>query len=114
MTTSANTSPVDVRGPRKQCGDVTAVDGIGLAIRRGEVFGLLGPDGAGNTTAVEILRGNRDRDGGEVSVPGAEPARAHARGARKGHRLGGRIGARGVDVPRDRAALRPTGQEYAR
>ena len=76
MTTDANGLAVDVRGLRKQYGDVTAVDGIDLEIRRGEVFGLLGPNGAGKTTTVEILQGNRDRDGGEVSVLGADPASA--------------------------------------
>ncbi|MEU0946089.1 ABC transporter ATP-binding protein [Streptomyces canus] len=74
MTTHANELAVDVRGLRKQYGDVTAVDGIDLGIRRGEVFGLLGPNGAGKSTTVEILQGNRDRDAGEVSVLGADPA----------------------------------------
>ncbi|MDQ1043910.1 ABC transporter ATP-binding protein [Streptomyces sp. V4I2] len=74
MTTHANGLAVDVRGLRKQYGDVTAVDGIDLGIRRGEVFGLLGPNGAGKSTTVEILQGNRDRDAGEVSVLGSDPA----------------------------------------
>jgi ABC-2 type transport system ATP-binding protein len=74
MTTQANGLAVDVRGLRKQYGDVTAVDGIDLGIRRGEVFGLLGPNGAGKTTTVEILQGNRDRDAGAVSVLGVDPA----------------------------------------
>jgi ABC-2 type transport system ATP-binding protein len=67
---------VRVRGLRKRYGEVTAVDGVDLDIRRGEVFGLLGPNGAGKSTTVEILRGHRARDGGEVSVLGADPARA--------------------------------------
>ena len=74
MTTHANELAVDVRGLRKQYGEVTAVDGIDLGIRAGEVFGLLGPNGAGKSTTVEILQGNRDRDAGEVSVLGADPA----------------------------------------
>jgi ABC-2 type transport system ATP-binding protein len=74
MTTHANELAVDVRGLRKQYGDVTAVDGLDLGIRRGEVFGLLGPNGAGKSTTVEILQGNRDRDAGEVTVLGADPA----------------------------------------
>jgi len=74
MTTHANELAVDVRGLRKRYGGVTAVDGIDLGIRRGEVFGLLGPNGAGKSTTVEILQGNRDRDAGEVSVLGADPA----------------------------------------
>ncbi|MET8951881.1 ABC transporter ATP-binding protein [Streptomyces sp. NPDC004393] len=76
MTRNTNGLAVDVRGLRKRYGDVTAVDGLDLEIRRGEVFGLLGPNGAGKTTTVEILQGNRDRDGGEVSVLGTDPASA--------------------------------------
>ncbi|WP_020138083.1 ABC transporter ATP-binding protein [Streptomyces sp. 351MFTsu5.1] len=74
MTTHTNELAVDVRGLRKRYGDVTAVDGLDLGIRAGEVFGLLGPNGAGKSTTVEILQGNRDRDAGEVSVLGADPA----------------------------------------
>ncbi|MEV0243191.1 ABC transporter ATP-binding protein [Streptomyces sp. NPDC050674] len=74
MTAQGYELAVDVRGLRKRYGDVTAVDGIDLGIRRGEVFGLLGPNGAGKSTTVEILQGNRDRDAGEVSVLGADPA----------------------------------------
>jgi ABC-2 type transport system ATP-binding protein len=74
MTAHAKELAVDVRGLRKQYGDVTAVDGIDLGIRKGEVFGLLGPNGAGKSTTVEILQGNRDRDSGEVSVLGSDPA----------------------------------------
>ncbi|MFI5679601.1 ABC transporter ATP-binding protein [Streptomyces cellulosae] len=75
MTAQAKELAVDVRGLRKQYGDVVAVDGIDLDIHQGEVFGLLGPNGAGKSTTVEILQGNRDRDAGEVSVLGADPAR---------------------------------------
>lgn len=90
---------MDVRGPRRRYGRPTAVDGLGLGIRRGEVSGLLGPDGAGGCTEVEILQGDRDRDAGEVSVPRAGPGDRHARVPLPGrNRLAGRIGARRVDV----------------
>ncbi|WP_123815136.1 ABC transporter ATP-binding protein [Myceligenerans xiligouense] len=56
--------------------DVAAVDGLDLDVRRGEIFALLGPNGAGKTTTIEILEGFRDRDAGEVSVLGEDPARA--------------------------------------
>ncbi|KKD06107.1 ABC transporter ATP-binding protein [Streptomyces sp. WM6386] len=75
MTTHANELAVDVRGLRKQYGDVIAVDGIDLGIGRGEVFGLLGPNGAGKSTTLEILQGNRGRDAGEVRVLGTDPAK---------------------------------------
>jgi ABC-2 type transport system ATP-binding protein len=65
-----------VRGLRKQYRGKAAVDGIDLRIEPGEIFALLGPNGAGKTTTVEILEGRRQRDGGEVSVLGADPASA--------------------------------------
>ncbi|CAM5746637.1 putative Nod factor export ATP-binding protein I [Streptomyces afghaniensis 772] [Streptomyces afghaniensis] len=74
MTAHGYDLAVRVRGLRKRYGDVTAVNGIDLGIRPGEVFGLLGPNGAGKSTTVEILQGNRDRDSGEVSVLGSDPA----------------------------------------
>ncbi|SDY66551.1 ABC-2 type transport system ATP-binding protein [Micromonospora pattaloongensis] len=73
-----NNLAISVRGLRKSYGDNTAVDGLDLAVHRGEVFALLGPNGAGKTTTVEILEGFRQRDGGDVSVLGVDPARADA------------------------------------
>jgi len=51
-------------------GTVVAVDGINLAIPRGECFGLLGPNGAGKTTTIEILEGLNRPTSGEVEVLG--------------------------------------------
>jgi ABC-2 type transport system ATP-binding protein len=55
---------------------VEAVAGVDLEIAEGEIFAMLGPNGAGKTTTVEILEGHRRRDGGAVSVLGADPAHA--------------------------------------
>jgi ABC-2 type transport system ATP-binding protein len=66
---------IEVRGLRKNYGDIEAVRGIDLSVPDGEVFALLGPNGAGKTTTVEILEGFRDRTAGEVSVLGHDPAR---------------------------------------
>ena len=67
---------ITVRGLRKAYGGVVAVRELDLEVRAGEVLAFLGPNGAGKTTTVEILEGFRERDGGEVSVLGEDPARA--------------------------------------
>ena len=54
----------------KRYGDVVAVNGLSLAIPRGECFGLLGPNGAGKTTTIEILEGLLPPDAGDVRVLG--------------------------------------------
>ena len=57
---------------RKRYGDVVAVDGLSLEVRRAECFGLLGPNGAGKTTTIEILEGLLTPDAGEVEVLGLQ------------------------------------------
>ena len=69
---------ISVRGLRKRYGDLDAVAGIDLEVRRGEIFAFLGPNGAGKTTTVEILEGFRTRSEGNVRVLGADPAHAGA------------------------------------
>jgi ABC-2 type transport system ATP-binding protein len=68
-------SAIEVRDLRKRYDGVEALRGIDFEVARGEVFGLLGPNGAGKTTTVEILEGYRNRDAGEVSVLGFDPAK---------------------------------------
>ncbi len=72
-----NDPVISVRGLVKRYGEFSAVAGIDLEVSRGEIFAFLGPNGAGKTTTVEILEGFRKRDGGEVSVLGVDPSRAH-------------------------------------
>ena len=67
---------ISVRGLTKSYGDFEALKGVDFELRAGEVFGLLGPNGAGKTTTIEILEGYRERDGGDVRVLGADPAKA--------------------------------------
>lgn len=64
---------VEVRDLRKTYGDLRAVDGISFDIGESEIYALLGQNGAGKSTTVEILEGHRERDSGEVSVLGLDP-----------------------------------------
>ena len=57
-------------GLLKRYGEVKAVDGLDLVVRRGECLGLLGPNGAGKTSTVEVLEGLLEADGGRVEVLG--------------------------------------------
>jgi ABC-2 type transport system ATP-binding protein len=66
---------IRVRGVRKHYGDLRALDGVDLTVRRGELLALLGPNGAGKTTLVEILEGHRRADDGELEVLGYDPSR---------------------------------------
>ena len=61
---------VRVRGLRKVFGDLVAVEGLDLEIHRGEVFGLLGPNGSGKTTTIRMLCGLLEPTAGEGSVVG--------------------------------------------
>jgi ABC-2 type transport system ATP-binding protein len=70
MSDVSTTHAVRCHDLRKRYGDVVAVDGLSLAVDRGECFGLLGPNGAGKTTTIEILEGLLAPDGGEVEVLG--------------------------------------------
>ena len=57
-------------------GDIEAVRGIDLDVRRGEILALLGPNGAGKTTTVEILEGFHQRDRRRGAVLGDDPGAA--------------------------------------
>jgi len=69
---------VEVHGLRKRYGTLQVIDGLELAVPRGELVALLGPNGAGKTTTVEILEGYRGSDGGSVCVLGMDPVRDRA------------------------------------
>ena len=65
-----NGTVISVKGLTKRFGAVTAVDGLDLAVQRGEVFGLLGQNGAGKTTTIQLLLGLTVPDAGDISVLG--------------------------------------------
>ncbi|MBW4673445.1 MAG: ATP-binding cassette domain-containing protein [Desmonostoc geniculatum HA4340-LM1] len=68
------TEVIQVRGLHKQYKRLAAVRGIDLSVNKGEMFGLIGPDGAGKTTTFHILGGVMEATAGEVLVFG-QPAR---------------------------------------
>ena len=61
---------VEIRNLTKRFGDFTAVDNISFNVRRGEIFGFLGANGAGKTTAMRILCGLSRPTSGEGTVAG--------------------------------------------
>jgi ABC-2 type transport system ATP-binding protein len=80
-----------VDGLVKRYGDTEVVRGISFEVRRGELFGLLGTNGAGKTTSVEIIQGLRPATAGRVEVLGLDPGVA-------GDRLRRRIGSQLQDA----------------
>ena len=65
-----NDNIIQTENLSKSFGKVTAVDGLNLEIKTGEIFGLVGPDGAGKTTAIRLLAGIMDPSGGNATVAG--------------------------------------------
>jgi lipooligosaccharide transport system ATP-binding protein len=70
-----HTPLVSARGLVKTYGERTAVDGIDVAIERGEAFGFLGRNGAGKTSAMRMLGCVSPPSGGELTVLGMDPMR---------------------------------------
>jgi ABC-2 type transport system ATP-binding protein len=73
---------IETKALTRTFGAATAVDGLDLAVGEGEIFGLVGPDGAGKTTVMRMLAGILPPTSGEASVAGhhvvreAEPLKA--------------------------------------
>lgn len=63
-------SVIRVRGLQKRYGSLEAVRGIDLDVAQGEIFGLIGPDGAGKTSTFQILGGVMEKTAGEISIYG--------------------------------------------
>ena len=66
---------IAVHGLVRNFGDFTAVAGIDFSVRRGEIFGLLGPNGSGKTTTIRMMLGLLEPSGGNVEVFGLPVAR---------------------------------------
>ena len=59
---------IQVRGLRKRFGEGDAVRGVDLSIEEGEIFGLIGPDGAGKSTLIRMLAGILEPTEGTISL----------------------------------------------
>src|SRR2546430_6654555 len=90
---------VRVEGVVKRFGATVALDGAGLEVPAGMVFGLLGPNGAGKTTLVRILATLLTPDAGRAEVFGHDVAGGAAAG-RAPIRPTGRVAAGGWGVVR--------------
>jgi ABC-type multidrug transport system ATPase subunit len=71
-TSSKDSAPVDVRGLIKRYGATTALDGVSLSVEPGELFGVIGPDGAGKSTLFRILVTVILPDAGTATVDGQD------------------------------------------
>jgi ABC-2 type transport system ATP-binding protein len=67
---------IEMRGLTRKFGAVTAVDDVTLSISRGEIFGMLGPNGSGKTTTIRMLCGLLAPTSGEANVAGADVVHA--------------------------------------
>jgi ABC-2 type transport system ATP-binding protein len=61
---------IEARALRKSYGNRVAVDGVSLSVDGGEIYALVGPDGAGKTTTMRLLCGALSADAGEVFLAG--------------------------------------------
>ena len=57
----------------KRYGKHTAVDGLSFTVKKGEVFGFLGANGAGKSTTIECILGTKSADSGTVKIFGSDP-----------------------------------------
>jgi ABC-2 type transport system ATP-binding protein len=66
---------IDIQGLRKVYGETVALEGIDLQVEQGEIFGLVGPDGAGKTSLIRLLCGILTPTGGTATVFGDDIVR---------------------------------------
>jgi ABC-2 type transport system ATP-binding protein len=72
----SDTEPmIEVRALTRRFGELTAVDGLSFEVRKGELFGLVGPDGAGKTTTLRMLAGVLRPTSGDATLAGLSVAR---------------------------------------
>jgi len=83
--TNSHETVLEIEGLHKTYGEFTAVEDVSLAVDRGEIFGILGSNGAGKTTSVECAQAIRRADAGRIRVLGHDPITERAK-------LRGRVG----------------------
>jgi ABC-2 type transport system ATP-binding protein len=83
VSDAASDAVVRVEAAAHRYGTVQAVDGVSFEVTRGEMFGLIGPDGAGKTTTLRMVLGLLPVHGGSVTTCGLSPRRQ--RRALSGH-----------------------------
>ncbi len=66
---------IDIESVEKRFGDVEAVRGVSLSVSEGELFGLIGPDGAGKTTLMRSMCTLLEPDAGRISINGLDVSR---------------------------------------
>jgi len=71
------TPAIEFANVTKRYGTVEALRGVSFSVSPGEMFGLIGPDGAGKTTAIRALCGLLHVDGGSIRVHGKDPVKDH-------------------------------------
>ena len=72
-------SAITLNRVTKRFGRTDAVRELSFAVDRGEMFGLIGPDGAGKTTTIRMMCGLLPAEAGEIRVLGLDPVRDHRR-----------------------------------
>jgi len=77
MTADATVPAIAFAGVTRRYGAVTALNGLTFDVHPGEMFGLIGPDGAGKTTTIRLACGLLAPDGGTVSILGRNPVADH-------------------------------------
>ena len=68
-------APIRFEKLRKSYGETVAVEDFSLEVQAGEIFGMIGPDGAGKTTAMRIACGLLLPDSGRVLITGRDSAK---------------------------------------
>ena len=66
---------IEITSLRKSYGEIKAVKDVSLSVNKGEMFGLVGPDGAGKTTTIKMLTTLLNPTSGKISIDGLDPVK---------------------------------------